>query len=76
MAIVIASMGPILYPSFLGHVLNMYGVTGCILVVGGISSHVILAAILLHPLEWHLKNTIINAEQQYSHIDGIDEGIF
>lgn len=41
-----------------------YGVNGTVLILGGISIHTIMAALLLQPVQWHLKRTIIIAEEE------------
>lgn len=50
-----AALGPIFFPYFITGLMSHYGAFGCILILGAISTHTIMAALLLQPVEWHMK---------------------
>lgn len=50
----IAGIGLIVYPPLIQHLLNEYDVNGCMLIIGGIALNMLVAAILLQPIKWHL----------------------
>lgn len=50
----LAGFGPIIYPPLINWLLHMYGVNGCMLIIGAIALHMLVAAVLLQPLKWHL----------------------
>lgn len=41
-----------------------YGVNGAILILGGISLHTIMAALMLQPIKWHMKRTFVECEEE------------
>lgn len=52
----ITGLGPIIYPPMVSVLLSYYGVTGCVLILGGLCTHIIMAALLLQPIKWHMIN--------------------
>lgn len=54
MAMTLAGIGPIIYPPLINYLLATYDVRGCMLIIGAIALHMLVAAILLQPLKWHL----------------------
>lgn len=62
-AMTLAGIGPILYPPLIQYLLDTYDFNGCMLIIGAIALHMLLAAVLLQPLKWHLINvTDLEAE--------------
>lgn len=57
----ITGLGPVFFPQLVTILLNCYGPQGCILIIGGISMNIIVAALLLQPAKWHLKPQLDNA---------------
>lgn len=53
-AMTLAGFGPILYPPLINCLLHGYGVNGCTLIIGAVAMHMLVAAMLLQPLKWHL----------------------
>lgn len=51
-------LGPIVMPLIINVLLDYYGTTGCMLLLGGISLNIIVAACLLQPVEWHRPKII------------------
>lgn len=51
----ITGLGPILYPPLIAHLLSVYGTSGCALILGALCAHIVMAALLLQPVEWHLR---------------------
>lgn len=50
----LAGIGPIVYPPLINYLLHVYDVRGCMLIIGAIALHMLVAALLLQPLKWHL----------------------
>lgn len=50
----LAGIGPIIYPPLINCLLHVYGVSGCMLIIGAIALHMLVAAVLLQPLKWHM----------------------
>lgn len=53
-AMTLAGIGPILYPPLIQYLLINYDVNGCMMIIGAIALHMLIAAVLLQPIEWHL----------------------
>lgn len=53
-AMTITGFGPILYPPLITMLLTLYGVQGCVLILGAIGTHIFMAAALLQPIRSHL----------------------
>lgn len=52
-AVTITGLGPIFYPPLITALLSFYGVNGCVLILAGLSLHIIVAALLLQPIKYH-----------------------
>lgn len=63
-AITATGLGPIAMPLFINVLLDYYGTTGCMLILGGLSLNSLVAAALLQPLKWHMKTQIPDLELQ------------
>lgn len=50
----LAGIGPIVYPPLMNWLSHLYGVNGCMLIIGAIALHMLVAAVLLQPLKWHM----------------------
>lgn len=48
-------LGPIIWPLIITGLSNYFGETGTVLVLAGFSLHAVACALLLQPVEWHLK---------------------
>lgn len=53
-AMTLAGIGPILYPPLIQYLLINYDVNGCMMIIGAIALHMLIGAVLLQPIEWHL----------------------
>ncbi|XP_025836996.1 monocarboxylate transporter 13-like [Agrilus planipennis] len=49
----------IFYPMFVKNLLDAYGFRGTVAILAAISSHVILAAVSLHPVKMHMKKVVM-----------------
>ncbi|CAH0628734.1 unnamed protein product [Chrysodeixis includens] len=49
-------LGPIMWPHIITGLFAVFGETGAILIISGISLHAIACALLLQPVEWHTKS--------------------
>lgn len=54
-AMTLTGIGPIIFPPIIVILNELYGVNGCIFILSAISMHMIVAALLLQPVRWHLK---------------------
>lgn len=54
----LTGLGPILYPPLIVVLLQHYGTGGCVLVLGAMCTHIVAAAMLLQPVEWHLRTAV------------------
>ena len=63
-AMTLTGLGPIFFPQMVSLLLNQYGVQGCCLIIGGISLHIIVAACLLRPIKWYLKDSPIDTVRE------------
>jgi MFS family permease len=48
-------LGPVFMPLVISKLMDIYGVTGTALILGGLSLHSFAAALLLQPVKWHMK---------------------
>lgn len=46
------------------YLLMTYGVNGTVLIIGGISMHTVMAALLLQPIKWHMKLSLVQPEEE------------
>ncbi|KAH9641901.1 hypothetical protein HF086_011651 [Spodoptera exigua] len=57
-------LGPIMWPHIITGLFAVFGETGAILIISGISLHAIACALLLQPVEWHTKKPNEKDEDQ------------
>ncbi|XP_037028597.1 monocarboxylate transporter 13-like isoform X1 [Bradysia coprophila] len=53
-SVTITGLGPVLYPPLITVLLSYYGVQDCVLILACLSLHVVVAALLLQPIKYHL----------------------
>lgn len=63
-------MGPMLWPHIITGLYAVFGETGTILIISGISLHAIACALLLQPVEWHCKSSEDNKSDEEKLIKG------
>ena len=56
-------LGPVFMPLFISVLLRQYGTTGTAFLLGGLSLHSLVAALLLQPLKWHMVPKKISPEE-------------
>lgn len=54
-AMTITGFGPVFMPQLISYLMTVHTTQGAVFIVGGISLHSVAAALLLQPVEWHLK---------------------
>lgn len=54
-----SGFGKMLMPQIVGFLLLLYDFRGVILIIGALSLHGVIGALLLHPLAWHMKKELI-----------------
>lgn len=52
----LTGLGPIFYPPLIAVLLHHYGTAGCVLILSALCAHIVLAALLLQPVEWHQRS--------------------
>lgn len=62
-AMTITGLGPILMPQLINFLLKFYTTEQTIFIIGGLSLHAFLAAALLQPVKWHMKEKVIVDEE-------------
>lgn len=55
-------LGPVFMPLVISKLMNVYGVMGTALILGGLSLHSLVAALLLQPVKWHVKPKEVTLE--------------
>ncbi|XP_017773406.1 PREDICTED: monocarboxylate transporter 7-like [Nicrophorus vespilloides] len=61
-AMTITGLGPVVMPLLISFLIDIYGVTGAVLIIGSISAHSFIAACLLQPVKWHSRKEDIDEE--------------
>jgi MFS family permease len=62
-------LGPVFMPLVISKLMDIYGVTGTALILGGLSLHSLAAALLLQPVKWHMKRKEVPLEA----VENVDE---
>ena len=62
-AVTAAGFGPILVPQLIRVLMRVYSTQEVALIYGGICTHVFVAASLLQPVTWHMKEERNNPEE-------------
>jgi len=55
-------LGPVFMPLVISKLMDIYGVTGTALILGGLSLHSLVGALLLQPVKWHMKKQEVPLE--------------
>jgi len=65
-------LGPVFMPLVISKLMEIYGVTGTALILGGLSLHSLAAALLLQPVKWHMKKKEVPLEaiENADEVDG------
>lgn len=84
-AVTVTGFGPILIPQLIGFLMTIYTAQNVTLIFGGICAHVFIAAMLLQPVEWHMKTeeqpieqqvVLLETEETQSRIKNEEESVF
>lgn len=51
----LTGLGPIFFPYLISMWIYDYGVRGCVMLLAATCLHIVVAALLLHPVKWHQK---------------------
>ncbi|XP_014300341.1 uncharacterized protein LOC103570490 [Microplitis demolitor] len=69
LAMTITGFGPILMPQLITFLLYIYSPQGTIIILGAVTMHALMAALLLQPVKWHAKHAVTepkdNEDKQY-----------
>jgi MFS family permease len=65
-------LGPVFMPLVISKLMDIYGVTGTALILGGLSLHSLVAALLLQPVKWHMKKkeVLLEATETVDEVGG------
>jgi len=68
----VMGLGPVFMPLVISRFMDIYGVTGTGLILGGLSLHSLMAALLLQPVKWHMKKKEVplEATETVDEVDG------
>lgn len=61
-AMTLRAIGPIITPPLIEILKSTYDPDGCLLIFAGLSLNIFVAALLLQPVEWHMKKVPIDNE--------------
>jgi MFS family permease len=56
-------LGPVFMPLVISKLMDVYGIMGTALILGGLSMHSLVAALLLQPIKWHMKPKEVTEEE-------------
>ncbi|XP_058823290.1 monocarboxylate transporter 7 [Topomyia yanbarensis] len=56
-------LGTMFYPIFIQRTMEAFGFRGCMAVLAAVNSHTMVAMLLMHPVEWHMKKVKVDAEE-------------
>ncbi|XP_053696195.1 monocarboxylate transporter 7 [Sabethes cyaneus] len=56
-------LGTMFYPIFIQKTMEAYGFRGCMAVLAAVNSHTLVAMLVMHPVEWHMKKVELEAEE-------------
>lgn len=62
-SLTITGLGPILMPQLFSFLIANYTAQHAVIIVSGLCLHSFISASLLQPIKWHLKEEIVNIEQ-------------
>ncbi|XP_058058226.1 monocarboxylate transporter 7 [Anopheles bellator] len=48
-------LGTMFYPIFIQRTMAAYGFRGCLAVLAAVNSHTLLAMLVMHPVDWHMR---------------------
>lgn len=55
----ISGLGPVLVPQLISFLMSTYGIKYSMIIMGGIAGHLFISAALLQPVEWYMKEEIV-----------------
>ncbi|XP_055642216.1 monocarboxylate transporter 7 [Toxorhynchites rutilus septentrionalis] len=55
-------LGTMFYPIFIQRTMEAFGFRGCMAVLAAVNSHTLVAMLVMHPVEWHMKKVKIEDE--------------
>jgi len=63
-AMTATGLGPVVMPHVIGMGVNEFGAKGTALLLAGVSLHSLVGAMLLQPVEWHMKPAPVDEEKE------------
>lgn len=64
-AMTLTGIGPVIYPPMIHYLLKVYDVSGCTLIIGALALNMLVAAVLLQPIQWHLVDVPSKEEELF-----------
>ncbi|XP_062564632.1 monocarboxylate transporter 7 [Armigeres subalbatus] len=60
-------LGTMIYPIFIQKTMDAYGFRGCMAVLAAVNSNTLVAMLVMHPVEWHMKKVPLVDEEVQMH---------
>uniref|UniRef100_A0A182W0Y1 Major facilitator superfamily (MFS) profile domain-containing protein n=1 Tax=Anopheles minimus TaxID=112268 RepID=A0A182W0Y1_9DIPT len=54
-------LGTMFYPIFIQRSMDAFGFRGCMAVLAAVNSHTLLAMLVMHPVQWHMRRIRVDA---------------
>uniref|UniRef100_A0A182NRI8 Major facilitator superfamily (MFS) profile domain-containing protein n=1 Tax=Anopheles dirus TaxID=7168 RepID=A0A182NRI8_9DIPT len=54
-------VGTMFYPIFIQRSMDAFGFRGCMTVLAAVNSHTLVAMLVMHPVEWHMRRVPVDA---------------
>ncbi|XP_058121202.1 monocarboxylate transporter 7 [Anopheles ziemanni] len=55
-------LGTMFYPIFIQRTMDAFGFRGCMAVLAAVNSHTLVAMLVMHPVEWHMRRVPLVSE--------------
>ncbi|XP_050084066.1 monocarboxylate transporter 12 [Anopheles aquasalis] len=56
-------LGTMFYPIFIQRSMDAFGFRGCMAVLAAVNSHTLVAMLVMHPVEWHLRRVPLKPDE-------------
>lgn len=56
-------LGTMIYPIFIQKTMEAFGFRGCMAVLAAVNSNTLVAMLVMHPVEWHMKKVQLTEEE-------------
>uniref|UniRef100_A0A182NZV0 Major facilitator superfamily (MFS) profile domain-containing protein n=1 Tax=Anopheles epiroticus TaxID=199890 RepID=A0A182NZV0_9DIPT len=67
-------LGTMFYPIFIQRSMDAFGFRGCMAVLAAVNSHTLLAMLVMHPVQWHMRRVPLEADGSGGEYDPVPTG--